>query len=48
MTITRNHEGYVLSDIVQGYFFHKLYIGHTKREAMQLFRKEIKQKGKVK
>lgn len=43
MTIERNHEGaYVISDIVKGYLVTMRYYGYTKREAIRLFRQEIK------
>lgn len=40
MTIRKTIQGYEISDIINGYRVHKLYIGYTKREAIALFRNE--------
>ncbi len=45
MTITTNRNrsgGLVLSAIVGGYLVSRQFYGYTKREALQLFRAEIK------
>jgi len=43
MTIERNYEGaYVVSDIVGGYLVTRSYYGYTRREAIALFKAEIK------
>ena len=43
MTIEKNREGaYVISDIVSGYLVTRSYYGHTKREAVRLFREHIR------
>ena len=46
MTIERNPNGsLVLSDIVNGYLFTRVYYGYTKKEARALFAQEIKNGG---
>ena len=47
MIVVRNHDGsYLISDVIDGYRVARRYIGHTKRYAQQLFRREIKQLNK--
>lgn len=44
MSIRKNTNGsIVIGDFVNGYWFSKMYIYYTKREAIQLFRKEVKE-----
>jgi hypothetical protein len=44
MIVVRNHDGsYLISDVIDGYRVARRYIGHTKRDAQQLFTREIKQ-----
>jgi len=48
MIIVRNHDGsYLVSDIIDGYRVARRYVGHTKRDALRLFRREIKQQNEV-
>lgn len=43
MLIEKNIEGaWVITDIVAGYFVTRRYYGYTKREAIQLFKNELK------
>jgi len=43
MTIEKNINGYwLITDIINGYFVKKVYGGYTKKEAIQLFKKETK------
>lgn len=45
MLIERNYEGaWIISDIVAGYFITRRYYGYTKREAIRLFKMEMKGK----
>ena len=46
MTIERNHEGIVVSDIVNGYRLQKLFIGYTVKEAKREFKTETSKKFK--
>lgn len=48
MTITRYHSGIEVSDIVDGYYVHKLYIFYTVKEAKREFSKEFLKKRGVK
>ena len=44
MSIRKNTNGsWVIGDFVNGYWFSKMYIYYTKREAIQLFKKEVKE-----
>lgn len=44
MIITKNYEGaWILSDIVDGYWVDRCYYFYTKREAIALFKKYIKE-----
>lgn len=36
-----NQGGIACSAIVNGYYVHRLYIGHNKREAIELFKAEF-------
>lgn len=42
MTIKNTSIGWYISDIVKGYLVQKNYYGYTKRQAIQLFKKEFK------
>lgn len=44
MTVTKQaHSGaYVVSDIIGGYLVTRTYYGFTKREAVRMFREEIR------
>ena len=43
MTIERNHAGaWIISDIIGHHLITRRYYGHTKREAMRLFKAETK------
>lgn len=43
MTIDKNAEGaWRISDIVGGYFITRTYYFYTKKEAIRLFREEVK------
>ena len=43
MTIERNPEGaWIVSDIVAGYLVSRRFYGYTKREAIRLFKMEMK------
>jgi len=43
MTITKNINGYyVISDIVRGHLFTRVYAGYTKCEAIRLFKQDVK------
>ena len=43
MSIERNFEGaYVVSDIIGGYLVVRRYYGYTKKEAIALFKSEMK------
>lgn len=42
MTTTRTPEGIEVSDIVNGRRLHRHYIGHTEKEAKELFARFIK------
>lgn len=43
MTVTRNLNGsYTVSDIIDDYLVNRTYYGYTKREAVALFRAEMK------
>ena len=46
MIIVKDRNGYLISDIIDGYRVARRYVGHTKRYAQQLFRREIKQLNK--
>ena len=46
MIIVKDRNGYLISDVIDGYRVARRYIGHTKRYAQQLFRQEIKQLNK--
>lgn len=37
MTTTRTHQGIQISEIVKGQLIHRYYIGHSMKEAKQLF-----------
>lgn len=46
MSITKNINGaYVVSDIINGYLVQRTYYGHTKREAILLFKYEMSLNG---
>ena len=48
MTISKNVYGYwVISDMVGGYRIERKYIGYTKKEAIRLFKNEIKRTTKL-
>ena len=43
MTLDKNINGYiVISDIIDGYWVTRRYMGYTKKEAKRLFKKEMK------
>jgi hypothetical protein len=43
MIVERNHEGYwVISEVVNGYLETRKYLYYTKREAIALFKEEMK------
>ena len=47
MIVVRNLDGsYSISDVIDGYRVARRYVGHTKRDALRLFRREIKQLNK--
>ena len=42
MTVERNHAGaWIISDIVGYEYIKRVYMGYTKREVMQLFRRDV-------
>jgi hypothetical protein len=42
MTIEKGRYGqWIISDIVEGYYVHRQYYGYSKKEAIQLFIKEL-------
>ena len=45
MLVTRTIQGYMCATIVRGTLVHRHYIGYTRREAMRLFRWDVKQRG---
>jgi hypothetical protein len=45
MTVSKNYAGaIIISDIIGGERVQRVYIGYTKREAMQKFRAEMRAK----
>ena len=46
MIVVKDRNGYLISDVIDGYRVARRYVGHTKRDAQQLFRREIKQLNK--
>jgi hypothetical protein len=42
MNIERKNGGYLIYSLVKGYLFQRYYIGYTRREAVSLYRNEIK------
>ena len=43
MIIERNYEGaYIVSDIVDGFRVCRRYYGYTRREALTMFRREVR------
>ena len=43
MIVERNYEGaYVVSDIVDGFRVCRRYYGYTRREALAMFRREVR------
>ena len=46
MIVVKDRNGYLISDVIDGYRVARRYVGHTKRSAQQLFRQEIKQLNK--
>ena len=38
MLVEKTIQGYMISELVNGYLQHRHYIGYTKRKAIQLFR----------
>lgn len=42
MTITKNPNGYTISDVVQGVRESRFYIGYTKREAVSMWKSWVK------
>lgn len=46
MIVVKDRNGYLVSDVIDGYRISRRYVGHTKRYAQQLFRREIKQLNK--
>ena len=46
--ISRNNQGIVLSSYPLGYDFWRVYNGYTKREAIEMYKEELRQKLKVK
>jgi hypothetical protein len=43
MTIDKNYEGaWIVSDIVGGYLVTRKYYGYGKREALAMFRREVR------
>ena len=46
MIVVKDRNGYLISDVIDGYRVARRYVGHTKRYAKQLFRQEIKQLNK--
>jgi len=47
MSVYKNANGYwIVSDIISGYLVSRTYIGYTKREAIQRFKKETKELSK--
>ena len=44
MTFYYNHEGsLIISDMVNGYYFDRVYQGYTKREAIARFKEAVKE-----
>lgn len=41
MIITKQHNGLVISDIIDNVRVKRLYIGHTTQQAKKLFKKEF-------
>lgn len=46
--ISRNNQGIVLSSYPFGYDFWRVYSGYSKQEAIRLYKRELRQKLKVK
>ena len=46
--ITYNNQGIVLSSYPFGYDFWRVYNGYTKRESIEMYKAELRQKLKVK
>ena len=46
--ISRNNQGIVLSSYPLGYDFWRVYNGYTKREAIAMYKAELRKKMKVK
>ena len=46
--ISRNNQGIVLSSYPLGYDFWRVYSGYSKQEAIRLYKRELRQKLKVK
>ena len=46
MIVVKDRNGYLVSDVIDGYRITRRYVGHTKRYAQQLFNREIKQLNK--
>ena len=42
MTATIQHNGILMSDIIDNQYYKKLYIGYTLKEAKQQFKRDIK------
>ena len=48
MTIERNYTGaWIISDIVGNEYIKRVYMGYTKRDAMRLFRADVKRRKNV-
>jgi len=46
MIIVKDRNGYLISDVIDGYRVARRYVGHTKRDATRLFRQETKKPNK--
>jgi hypothetical protein len=42
ITETRQHNGLLLSTVFSGRYFHRLFVGYSRREARTLFRDYVK------
>lgn len=47
MTIERTHAGITISDLVNGFYFARRYIGYTQKNAKALFIQEIKKESRL-
>lgn len=44
INVTKQHNGLLLNVIHGGYYVHKLYVGYSKRDAVNLFKQYLRSK----